>query len=226
MPLAQHDESPQDEFSILIVDFHPIVRLGLTRLINASQGLRVCGEAENAHETMEAIKVLRPDLVILDIYLKGIHGIELVENITRIYPGLSVLVFSKFDESFYAERVLRAGAKGYIMKHLPLKRITEAIRCVLAGRIYLSDKIALRLMKKNLTGQSSDYASPLELLSNRELEVFRLIGKGYSTKRIGEKLFLSVRTVESYRNHVKEKLRLSNSNELLQHAIQWIQNEG
>jgi len=226
MPLAEHEESPEDGSSILIVDFHPVVRLGLTRLINASQGLRVCGEAETAHEAMEAIKVLRPDLVILDIYLKGIHGIELIENITRLYPKLLVLVFSKFDESFYAERVLRAGAKGYIMKHLPLKKITEAIRCVLAGKIYLSDKIALRLIKKNLGGRSPDYASPLELLSNQELKVFRLIGKGYSTKRIGEKLFLSVRTVEAYRNHIKEKLKLSSSNELLQYAIQWIQNEG
>jgi DNA-binding NarL/FixJ family response regulator len=226
MPLAEHDKSPEDESNILIVDFHPIVRLGLTRLINASQGLRVCGEAETAHETMEAIKVLRPDLVILDIYLKGIHGIKLIEDITRLYPRLLVLVFSKLDESFYAERVLRAGANGYIMKHLPLKKITEAIRCVLAGKIYLSDKIALRLTKKNLAGQSPNYASPLELLSNRELELFRLIGKGYSTKRIGEELCLSIRTVEAYRNHIKEKLMLSSSNELLQHAIQWIQNEG
>jgi len=215
--------SGDDKRSILIVDFHPIVRLGLASLINGNEGLRVCGEAETSHETMETIKVLKPDMIILDISLKRINGIDLIERINRQHPALPILVFSKFDEEFYAERALRAGARGYIMKHTPLKGILTAIICMLNGQIYLSNKIALKIMNKSLCSRVNSSASPFELLSNRELEVFRLIGNGFGTHRIAEKLFISTRTVEAYRAHIKEKLKLKNGDELLEQAIHWME---
>ncbi len=225
MSLAKQNESGKDESSILIVDFYPVVRLGLIHLINNSKGLRVCGEAENAHEAVEAIKVLKPDMVIIDIFLKGLNGIELIERIKLQYPHLPILVFSMSDESFYAERVLRAGANGYIMKHLSLKMIMEAIRRVLLGEIFVSNKIALKIMHKSVSNRSSGSVSPIDLLSNRELAVFRLIGQGYRTRRIAGKLFLSVRTIETYRAQIKNKLKLKNGDELLRQAIQWVQSE-
>ena len=139
MSLAKELESGKDESSILIVDFQPIVRLGLIHLINNSEGLKVCAEAENAHEAMELIKVLEPDMAIVDISIKGIDGIRLIENIKQRYPKFPILVFSMLDESFYAERVLNAGANGYLMKHEALKNITKAIRCVLFENFFISD---------------------------------------------------------------------------------------
>jgi DNA-binding NarL/FixJ family response regulator len=225
MSLARELESGKDGSSILIVDFQPIVRLGLIHLINNSKGLKVSGEAENAHEAMELIKVLKPDLAIVDISIKGVNGIKLIENIRQQYPKFPILVFSMLDESFYAERVLNAGANGYLMKHEALKNIIKAIRCVLFERFFLSDKVSAKVMYKSLFNQSKSYSSPIELLSNRELEVFRLIGRGYGTRRIAEELFLSIRTVETYRTHIKDKLNLKNGEELLQQAIQWVKNE-
>ena len=225
MSLAKELESGKDESSILIVDFQPIVRLGLIHLINNSKGLKVCAEAENAHEAMELIKVLKPDMAIVDISIKGIDGIKLIENIKQRYPNFPILVFSMLDESFYAERVLNAGANGYLMKHEALKNITKAIHCVLFENFFISDKVSAKVTYKSLFNQYRNYSSPMELLSNRELEVFRLIGQGYGTRRIAEELFLSMRTVESYRTHIKEKLNLKNGEELLQQAIQWTKNE-
>ncbi|MGA1844761.1 MAG: response regulator transcription factor [bacterium] len=225
MSTAESHGSGNNTRGVLIVDFHPIVRLGLANLVNGSEGLRVCGEAETAHETMETIKALRPDLIILDISLKGINGIDLIERINRQYPTLPILVFSKFDEEFYAERALRAGARGYIMKHTPLKGILMAIVCVLNGEIYLSNKIALKIMNKSICSHTNGCASPFELLSNRELEVFRLIGKGCGTRTIAERLFISARTVEAYRAHIKDKLKLKSGDELLQQAIHWMKSE-
>ena len=166
-----------------------------------------------------------PDLVILDISLKGINGIDLIERINHRYPSLPILVFSKFDEEFYAERALRAGARGYIMKHIPLQGILMAVTRMLNGEIYLSDKIALKIMNKSICNRANGCASPFELLSNRELEVFRLIGKGCGTRTIAERLFISARTVEAYRAHIKDKLKLKNGDELLQQAIHWMQSE-
>jgi len=225
MSLAKELESGKDESSILIVDFQPIVRLGLIHLINNSKGLKVCAEAENAHEAMELIKVLKPDMAIVDISIKGIDGIKLIENIKQRYPNFPILVFSMLDESFYAERVLNAGANGYLMKHEALKNIIKAIHCVLFERFFISDKISAKVMYKSLFNKHKSCSSPIELLSNRELEVFRLIGQGYGTRRIAEELYLSIRTVETYRTRIKEKCHLKNGEELLQHAIQWVRNE-
>ncbi|MGA1842535.1 MAG: response regulator transcription factor [bacterium] len=225
MSLLKEHESGKDESCILIMDFQPIVRLGLIHLINNSDGLKVCGEAENAHEAMELIKILKPDLAIIDISIKGVNGIKLIENIRQQYPKFPVLVFSMLDESFYAERVLNAGANGYLMKHEALKNIIKAIRCVLLERFFISDKVSAKVMYKSLFNKSKTYCSPIELLSNRELEVFRLIGRGHSTRRIAEELYLSIRTVETYRTHIKDKLSLRNGEELLKHAILWVKNE-
>jgi len=224
MSLAKELESGKDESRILIVDFQPIVRLGLIHLINNSKGLKVCGEAENAHEAMELIKVQKPDMAIIDISIKGINGIKLIENIKQQYPDFPILVFSMLDESFYAERLLKTGANGYLMKHEALKNIIKAIRCVLFEKYFVSEKVSAKVMYKSLFNRSKSYVTPIELLSNRELEVFRLIGQGYGTRRIAEELYLSARTVEAYRAHIKDKLKLKNGEELLRHAIQWLKN--
>lgn len=225
MSFTNEHESENDESSILVVDFQPIVRLGLIQLINNSKGLKVCGEAENAHEALELIKVLKPDMAIVDISIKGVGGIELIEAIKQRYPNFPILVFSMLDESFYAERVLKAGAIGYLMKHEALKNIIHAIRCVLLKEIFVSEKISANIMYRALYNKSNGYSFPMQLLSNRELEVFRLIGQGYKTRRIAEKLNISTRTVEAYRMHIKDKLNLNTGEDLLRHAIQWIKNE-
>lgn len=225
MSSARGYESVKDEARILVVDFQPIVRLGLIHLITNSKGLKVCGEAENAHEAIEFIRVLNPDMAIVDISIKGVNGIKLIETIRQQYPPLPILVFSMLDESVYAERVLNAGANGYLMKHEALKNIIKAIRCVLFERFFISEKVSAKVMYKSLFNKSKRYSSPIELLSNRELEVFRLIGKGYGTRRIAAELNMSMRTVETYRTRIKEKCTLKNGEELLQHAIQWIKLE-
>jgi len=212
--------------SILIVDFQPIVREGLKSLIRECEDLKVCAEAENAHETMEVIRRLKPDMVIIDLSIRGVNCIEFIERIKQRYPKLPILVFTMSDESLYAERVFRAGANGYIMKHETLNKVTEAIYKVLRGGIYMSHKIEAKIvMFRTLNHQSKGFPIPIELLSNRELEVFRLIGQGYGTRRIAEKMFISIRTVESYRLHIRKKLKLKNGEELLRQAIQWIKNE-
>ena len=174
---------------------------------------------------MELIKILKPDLAIVDISIKGVNGIKLIENIRQRYPKLPILVFSMLDESFYAERILNAGANGYLMKHEALKNIIKAIRCVLFESFFISDKVTAKMMYNSVFNKSKVLSSPMELLSNRELEVFRLIGRGYGTRRIAAVLNMSVRTVETYRSRIKEKCNLKSGEELLQHAIQWVKNE-
>jgi len=225
MSLAIEHEPGKYEGRILIVDFQPIVRLGLINLINNNNGLKVCGEAENAHEAMELIRILKPDMGIIDISVKRVSGIKLIENIKQQYPFLPILVFSMLDEFFYAERVLNAGANGYLMKHEALKNIIKAIHCILHERFFVSDKVSAKVTYKSLFNKSKRYSSPIELLSNRELEVFRLIGQGYGTRRIAAELNMSIRTVEMYRTHIKDKCNLKNGEELLQHAIKWVKLE-
>jgi len=211
---------------ILVVDDHPIVLQGLSMLINRNNELLVCGHATDTSEAMEAIRVLKPDLVIVDISLKDANGIELIKDIKSYDAGLSVLVLSMHDESLYAERALRAGAKGYIMKQEGTERLISAIRSVLAGELYISDRLAGRLINKMVSGGVEVSSSPLESLSDRELEVFLLIGRGQRTRQISEQLHLSSKTVETYRSHIKKKLNIGSSTELLQHAIQWVNSSG
>ena len=209
---------------ILIVDDHPIVRQGLAQLINQEDDLVVCGQAEGVHQALAAIKKTKPDTVIVDISLKDRSGLDLIKNLSIRHPDLAVLALSMHDESLYAERALRAGAQGYVMKAEATKKVVEAIRHILDGRVYLSDKMSARMMAK-LVGQGAGVnASDIDTLSDRELEVFTMIGCGIGTRHIAEKLSLSVKTIETYRAHIKEKLFLEDASELLSHAIKWVNN--
>jgi DNA-binding NarL/FixJ family response regulator len=214
-------QADKSKTKVIIVDDHPIVRQGLAELINNEQDLTVCGHAEDAHEALAIIKESGPDMVIVDISLKETSGMELIKDIKAQYPDLPVLALSMHDESLYAERALRAGAKGYIMKVEATENVVTAIRKVLSGQIYVSDRMAAKMVRKLVGGGPQAGASAIESLSDRELEVFCLIGQGFGTRQIAERLHLSVKTIETYRAHIKVKLDLADSSELLQYAIQW-----
>jgi DNA-binding NarL/FixJ family response regulator len=215
----------QKKFRVLIVDDHPILRQGIGQLINAEPDLMVCGEAEDAHQALSAVGTTKCDIAIVDISLKGTSGIELLKNLKVHYPKLHVLILSMHDESIYAQRALRAGASGYIMKQEATEKVLGAIRKILNGEIYLSERLGSRMLSQLVGGRSSLPSSPIDQLSDRELEVFGLIGQGHGTRPIAEKLHLSVKTVESHRAHIKEKMNLKNATELVHHAIQWAQSE-
>ncbi len=221
--LRNHRQGGTDrnKTKILIVDDHPIVQQGLSQLIGNEDDLMVCGLAQDAPEAMMIIRELKPDLVIVDISLGQTNGIELIKTIKVRHPGLLVLALSMHDESLYAERCLRAGARGYIMKIEAIENIITAIRKVMRGQIYVSNEMAAKMVRK-LVGAGAELGAPaVERLSDRELEVFRLIGLGHGTRRIAERLHLSVKTIETYRAHIKKKLNLADADELLQYAIQW-----
>lgn len=218
-----HERSKQ---RILIVDDHPVVREGLATIINQQADLMVCGEAEDAQTALEAVATLQPDLVIVDISLKGSNGIGLVKQLQRHYEKIPILVLSMHDESLYVERVLRAGARGYIMKQEGTEKVVTAVQRVLNGEIYVSDAMGEKLLRTFHEGRPDPGAPSVARLSDRELEVFRLIGQGFGTRQIAETLHVSVKTVNTYRQHVKEKLKLKSGSDLLRHAIHWIQSEG
>ena len=220
--MPQRSPPNSDKIGVFLVDDHPLVRERLTELINREEDLFVCGEAEDAPEAMSKIESAKPGIVIADISLKSSHGLELVKDLQARLPQLPVLVFSMHDESLYAERVLRAGAKGYITKQEASKKILVAIRHILAGQIYVSEKMSARMINKMVRGRPQQGTSPVERLTDRELEVFQLIGRGQGTRRIAEELHLGIKTVESYRARIKEKLNLEDGTQLLQHAIQWV----
>ena len=210
---------------ILVVDDHPIVRQGLALLINREPDLVVCGEAEEAMGAMHVLASARPDVLIVDISLNGPDGLDLLKNIRTTHPTLPVLILSMHEESIYAERALRAGANGYIMKQEATEKVLVAVRRILSGEIYVSDRVANKMLKHYITGAGTLRDSSIADLSDRELEVFRLIGDGHGTRQIAEELHLSIKTVESYQAHIKEKLSLRSARELMQHAIQWNMNE-
>ncbi len=208
--------------TVLIVDDHPIVRQGLAQLINQEKDLEVCGQAEDAHEAMQAIRQLNPDMVIVDISLKDTSGMELIKDLKIQHPDLPVLTLSMHDEAVYGERALRAGARGYVMKQEATGKVVTAIRRVLAGEVYVSEGMAAKMVSKLVGGGARTASSPADSLSDRELEVFRMIGEGFGTREMAEKLHLSIKTVETYRAHIKDKLGLQDANELLRTAIQWV----
>ncbi len=216
------DRPPQTaRKTVLVVDDHPLMRQGLALLINQQQDMQVCGEAEEAQAAMQAIAQLRPDIMILDISLSGPDGLELLKNIRAFNPGLPVLILSMHDEAIYAERALRARANGYIMKQEATEKVLIAVRRILNGEIYLSDRMSNKMLQQYIGGTPSMMQSRIASLSDRELEVFRLIGEGRATREIAEELHLSIKTVETYQAHIKEKLALRSGRELIQHAIQW-----
>ena len=209
---------------VLLVDDHPIVRQGLALLIDREADLSVCGEAEGAHSAFHAIETLRPDIVVLDISLNGPDGLDVLKEIRMKTASLPVLILSMHDESIYAERAMRAGANGYIMKQEATEKVLVAIRRILQGEVYLSDRLTNTMLQQYVRGGSPTKRSPLVNLTDRELEVFRLIGEGHGTRQIADELHLSVKTIESYQAHIKEKLALRNARELVQHAIEWTVN--
>ena len=215
---------PDKRKRIFLVDDHPLVREWLGLLLQREPDLTICGEAEDVHDAIEKIEKTSPDLAVVDISLKNTHGLELIKDLQARLPELPLLVLSMHDESLYAERVLRAGAKGYITKQEATKKVLVAIRQVLDGQVYLSEKMASRMVNKLVVGRRDKQSFSIERLTDRELEVFQLIGRGYSTRRIAEELHLGIKTVESYRARIKEKLQLEGATELLQHAIQWVHN--
>jgi DNA-binding NarL/FixJ family response regulator len=210
---------------VMVVDDHPIVRQGLALLINRESDLVVCGEAEEAMGALHVLASARPDVLIVDISLNGPDGIDLLKNIRNTHPTLPVLILSMHDEMIYAERALRAGANGYIMKQEATEKVLIAVRRILNGEIYLSERISNQILKQYITGSGTVRNSSIGDLSDRELEVFRLIGEGHSTRQIAEELHVSVKTVESYQAHIKEKLSLRSARELMQRAFAWHMSE-
>jgi DNA-binding NarL/FixJ family response regulator len=207
---------------ILIVEDHPLFREGLSQMIDRSSGLSVCGQVSDAGEAMRAVAELKPDLVTVDISLDGGNGIELIKALKAKYEDLPVLVISMHDESLYAERALRAGAQGYVMKNEPARTVKTAVLKVLEGEIFLSEKMSSSVLAKLMRGKSERPVSPIQQLSDRELEVFEMLGQGKPTRQIAEELHLTIPTIHSFRNRIKEKLQLKNSTEMMLHAMQWV----
>jgi DNA-binding NarL/FixJ family response regulator len=211
---------------ILIVDDHPLMRKGLALSLSEDPSLEVVGQAADAEEALSAFDTLDPDVAVVDVSLPGMSGLELIKHLIAIKSDLIVLVVSRHDEVLYAERAIRAGARGYVMKLEAGDKIVEAIRHVRKGGVYLSEEMKDRMLFGAAMGAKSPTQSPLEVLSDRELEVFEMTGRGLATREIAERLHLSVKTVESYRARIKTKLNLSTAAELMQHAVQWVEGEG
>lgn len=206
---------------IFVVEDHPIFRLGISELINQEEDLAVCGGAESVHQAMHEINRLNPDLLIVDISLKNSDGIDLVKEIHNQQRDMPMLILSMHDEFLYAERALRAGARGYIMKEEAMESVVFAIRQVLAGNLYFNDRVKEHILFQLSGDSGSADTDPIKRLTNRELEVFRLIGQGYSTRDIAGRLNLSIKTIGTYRERIKEKLGLRNATELVRLAVHW-----
>jgi DNA-binding NarL/FixJ family response regulator len=210
---------------VLIVDDHPVVRDGLITLLEHERDLKVCGNADDAAEALKSISTLKPDVVIVDIGLKSSDGIELTKSIKMRYPKLPVVVFSIHDESVYAERALRAGASAYLMKEVVSENIITAVRTVLRGEIYLSDQMAKKFLDNAFSRKSDIGADLVAKLSDREFEIFRLIGEGYKVSQIADRMHLSAKTIETYRARIKEKLNITDASKLLRYAIKWVSSD-
>ena len=208
---------------IYIVDDHPLVRQGLSQVINNEADMEICGEAEDAPQAMKGVGPANPDVIIVDISLRGNNGLELIKNLKAIHENIRILVFSMHDESIYAQRALRAGAKAFVMKKESPTKVVEAIRSIITGEIYVSPSVADQVLHQIVNGpNNATSTSPIDRLTDRELEVVQLIGRGLSSREVAESLNLSVKTIESHRAHVKEKLSLRNATELVQFSVQWV----
>jgi DNA-binding NarL/FixJ family response regulator len=214
-------EEPETK-RIVIVDDHPLFRKGLQEMIHSDGNFAICGEASNAAEAMEVIRKLNPDLAIVDLSLPGTNGIELIKNIRAEFSRMPILVLSMHDESLYALRALRAGAEGYVMKHEAMANVIHAINEVFNGRPYLSPAMAAQVITKFAHRDDEDETDAVERLSDRELEILELIGKGKDVREIAKLLHLSPKTVETHRSHIKDKLDLKNSREVARFALQWL----
>ena len=223
-PPASADK-PAEKKRIFIVDDHAMFRDGLRRLVDIEPDLVVCGDSADAAGALQQIPLTHPDLVIVDLSLEGISGIDLIKNIKRDFNDMPVLVVSMHAESLYGNRALRAGAMGYVMKSEPATTVLEAIRKVLGGDVHISEKMATQVVSRFVQGESDQPPSPLETLSDRELEVFRMLGQGKETKEIAEAMNLALPTVSTFKNRIKEKLKMKNSTETILYALQWLRQE-
>lgn len=211
---------------ILIVDDHPLMREGIATALDSEMDLSVCGQADSAEDAIDMIGEAEPDLAIVDISLPGMNGIELIKELQVLYPDVLLLVVSRHDEDLYAERVIRAGAKGYVMKQEGKAIIVNAVRKILNGGTYLSDNITDKLLMSMSSGNREDVTkSPLDLLSDRELEVFELTGHGLGAQDIADRMHISPKTVQSYQTRIKNKLNLDSARELVRRAVQWVETE-
>jgi DNA-binding NarL/FixJ family response regulator len=208
---------------VFMVDDHPLMRKGLGELINQQPDMIICGEADDAPEALKAIGQIRPDLVIVDISLKTQNGIELIKNIKAINPSIQILVLSMHDESIYALRVLKAGAKAYVMKQEVVDKVMEAIRRIRLGKVFVSERVAAQMLSQVVDGNDPSRESPVDALSDRELEIVTLIGNGTPTREIAKRLGISIKTVESHRAHIKDKLSLTNATQLVQWCVRWVE---
>lgn len=220
MATAIAPRSDTGKYQILLIDDHPIVRQGLVQLINQEADMHVCAEASSAREAMELAESTRPDVAVVDISLEDRSGVELIKEFGQRFPKMLCLALSMYDESMYAVRVLRAGGRGYVMKQEATKKVIAAIRRVVGGQVYVSDEMASRLVGQLVLGEN-DRGSPVAALSDRELEVLTLIGRGMGTREVAERLFISVKTVEAHKERLKEKLKLQGSTELVRFAVQF-----
>ncbi len=209
----------------MVVDDHPMMLKGLVTTLNAEHGFEVVGQFNRAEEALQRSTELKPDLAVVDISLPGMSGLELIKHLVGLDQNLKILVVSRHEEILYAERVLRAGAKGYVMKQEAGDEMVKAVKKILNGGIYVSEEVSEKLLMGMAVGQKNLSQSPIDLLSDRELEVFEMTGQGNNTREIAERLHLSVKTVESYRARIKTKLNLENATELMMHAVKWVESE-
>lgn len=206
---------------ILLVDDHPLVRERMAEIINQAPDLMVCGEAQDRAGALAAMAAHRPELAIIDLALKDSDGLELIKDIRLHWPNVLMLVVSMYEESLYAERVIRAGARGYVTKQEATRDILSAIRRVLSGRVYLNENVSARIIDRLADRSVPGAATPAEMLADRELQVFELLGRGLAVKEIARRLRIATKTVDTYRRRIREKLNLQTSSQLLQHAISW-----
>lgn len=217
------DDTPA-KHRVMLVDDHPIVRHGIAMLINEEDDLMVCGESCSAGDTLTQIELCQPEIAVVDVSLQGASGIDLTKSIKEQFPELPVLILSMHEETLYAERALRAGASGFVMKQEAAETVLRAIRTVIKGDVYLSDQLSSKVLRSLVDGHSSEPDHfGVDRLSDREIEVFELIGRGYATRRIADALHLSVKTIETHRAHIKQKLKLNNATELVHRAFHWIE---
>ena len=219
------DSSADDTIKVLLVDDHAMLREGLSGFLGKQPDLEICGEAAGAPEAMQQVLEKKPDFVIVDISLKSGHGIELIKQIHAQDDKIKILVLSMHDESLFAERAIRAGAMGYLNKEQSRTRILDAIRSILEGNVFLSEAMTKRMLSRTMGKSGAADKSPVETLSDRELQVFELIGKGLTIRGIATQLQLSPKTVETYRENIKTKLNVNNATELVRHAVQWVMDE-
>src|SRR5260221_5807623 len=217
--------APAVQKRILIVDDHPVFRRGIAALIGEQEDLTICGEADNAPTGLDAMRRLKPDLALVDISMPGANGIELIKLMLSEQPRLHILILSMHDESLYALRALRAGAKGYVMKAEAMTQVIAALRKVLGGEIYVSPRFSERLVFKAIQSLEGGMGSPVDKLSDRELEVLQLLGKGFGTREVANELHLSVKTIETHRAHIKEKLGFKDAGEMVRFAIDGVAQE-